>query len=299
MQGATRLRFRSTRRLASILRHRFSTSRTTLIRDVSILSDDSISAFEAQAFGPQIPALLPRRRFGNLPAISKWFIRGDNSTTWFSLDRDYLSQFATTTVPLELTSGDTFTRVDQPLSLLLDSQDAAKAVDARIYLAQASLADLPQGLRLDVPTPDLVLKAGRGDVYDTSIWIGLAPTYTPLHRDPNPNLFVQLAGTKSVRLFNPEVGRAIFTHVQASIGGHASATMRGEEMMQGVEKRALEDAVWEDSKNHPWMNDAFECEVSAGDGLFIPKGWWHSIKGVGEGMTGSVSVCFDINLGIC
>ncbi len=135
--------------------------------------------------------------------------------------------------------------------------------------------------------PELVLKAGKGDVYDSSIWIGQAPTYTPLHRDPNPNLFVQLAGTKVVRLFRPDAGRAIFAKVQELIGGNASATMRGDEMMQGAEKKALESEVWDDDFDSGRIG--FEAEVRSGDGLFIPKGWWHSIKGTGNGMTGSVS----------
>lgn len=104
---------------------------------------------------------------------------------------------------------------------------------ARIYLAQASLSDLPSELRNDVPTPEVVLQSGKGDIYDTSIWLGAAPTYTPLHRDPNPNLFVQLAGRKQVRLFRPEVGHGIFAHVQQTIGGDANAIMRGPEMMEG------------------------------------------------------------------
>lgn len=169
-----------------------------------------------------------------------------------------------------------------------------------MYLAQASLSDLPAGLRADVPTPELVLRAGKGDVYSTSIWLGQAPTYTPLHRDPNPNLFVQLAGSKRVRLFAPDLGTAIFHHVQQVVGGRASASMRGVEMMQGEERRVLEDAVWGDAdaddeagqQERFWESEGWECEVGAGDALFIPKGWWHSIKGIGRGMTGSVNWWF-------
>jgi len=127
-------------------------------------------------------------------------------------------------------------------------------------------------------------------VYDSSIWLGQAPTYTPLHRDPNPNLFVQLAGKKYVRLFKPDIGRAIFARVQESIGGSASATMRGEEMMQGAEKKALDVEVWQDDAHY--ASSAWEAELDGGDALFIPKGWWHSIKGVGNGMTGSVNWWF-------
>lgn len=162
-----------------------------------------------------------------------------------------------------------------------------KKPTARVYLAQAPIANLPQGLRDDVPSPGIVLKAGKGDVYDSSIWLGEAPTYTPLHRDPNPNLFVQLAGKKIVRLFRPEVGRSIFAKVQKKIGGGANANIRGEEMMQGAEKKALEHEVWGEGNNE-FKSVAWEAELEAGDGLFIPKGWWHSVKGIGAGMTGSV-----------
>ena len=164
---------------------------------------------------------------------------------------------------------------------------------ARIYLAQAAIADLPKALRDDIPTPEVVSKAGKGDVYDSSIWLGEAPTYTPLHRDPNPNLFLQLAGRKVVRLFEPKVGQSIFAKVQEKVGGSASATMRGEEMMQGAEKRALEQEVWGDSEDSEFELGAWEAKLGNGDGLFIPRGWWHSIKGIGEGMTGSVGIDFE------
>ena len=88
-------------------------------------------------------------------------------------------------------------------------------------------------------------------------------------------------------MFTPEVGRGIFAKVQEQVEGTASASMRGEEMMMGVEKTALEEEVWGESDNE-FRGSAWEAELEAGDGLFIPKGWWHSVRGTGEGMTGSV-----------
>ncbi|KAI9741594.1 MAG: hypothetical protein M1818_004401 [Claussenomyces sp. TS43310] len=158
----------------------------------------------------------------------------------------------------------------------------------KLYIAQAKIADLPAQLQKDFPTPRIVLEAGKGDIYDANIWVGVPPTYTPLHRDPNPNLFLQLAGDKAIRLFRPDVGRAIFNAVQAEIGGYASPVFRGEEMMQGPERKLLEEAVWQ---NPP--DDGYEVVVKPGNALFIPRGWWHSIKSSSQDeVNGSVNWWF-------
>lgn len=95
-----------------------------------------------------------------------------------------------------------------------------------------------------------------------------------------------------MRLVPPEVGRGIFARVQEKIGGEANAVVRGEEMMQGAEKKALEAEVWDDGLVEEDKTPFWQAELDAGDGLFIPKGWWHSVKGVGKGMTGSVNWWF-------
>jgi hypothetical protein len=167
----------------------------------------------------------------------------------------------------------------------------------RLYLAQCQLLDLPPILRADVPTPDIVAHAGKGDVYDANVWIGHPPTYTPLHRDPNPNLFVQLAGRKIVRLLAPEDGQAVFAGVRRQLGkssDRGAAAIRGEEMMQGEERALLDDMVWGAPVSAGSDGKGVEAVLGAGDGLFIPKGWWHSIKGVGEGVTASVSTSLCI-----
>ncbi|KAF2172944.1 hypothetical protein M409DRAFT_16895 [Zasmidium cellare ATCC 36951] len=299
-------------------------------RPIPILPDGSLETFTTQAFNPAKPALLPRKHFADLPAIHKWFTK-PTPTTPTLLNTPYLSKFGATLVPIEITNEAHFTRIQQSLSFFLEcvtastshyptttprtsryfsayvpgaraikrtappsndffsSSAALSTPTARVYLAQAPLCDLPRAVVQDVPTPEVVLKAGKGDVYDSSIWLGQAPTYTPLHRDPNPNLFVQLAGQKRVRLCRAEVGRGIFARVQERIGGNASATMRGEEMMAGEEKRVLEEEVWGGQEDEA---ESWDAELESGDGLFIPKGWWHSVKGTGEGMTGSVNWWF-------
>lgn len=261
---------------------------------VARLEDGSISRFKDEAFNPGTPALLPKGHFKSLAASKKWFHQPSTNAQYPSLNTTYLQTYSTTHVPLELTTADgKFSQIHQPLSFFLSAVSHPETLPqgTNIYLAQASIADLPRGMQADLPTPDLVLKAGKGDVYESSIWLGRAPTYTPLHRDPNPNLFVQLAGKKTVRIYRPEVGGMVFAYVQRVVGGAGNERMRGAEMMEGRERGVFEDVIWnKDGREElPWDGQGWECEVEAGDGLFIPKGWWHSIKGTGEGMTGSVS----------
>lgn len=178
-----------------------------------------------------------------------------------------------------------------PLELIITASrrksDSAQFGLPGLYIAQAQMADLPQQLRDDLPTPELVQKAGKGDVYDANVWIGTPPTFTPLHKDPNPNLFVQLSSSKKVRIFEPRKGQAIFAAVRRKIGASPTATFRGEEMMQGRERVEMKEAVWD-----PANLDGHEVTVRPGDALFIPKGWWHSIKSEGDGLNASANWWF-------
>lgn len=281
------------------------------IRTVQVLPDATIETFRKHAFEPAQPALLPKGSHADIPAASTWFLQPERAGEAAKLNSKYLADYGQVLLPLEITNNGEFARIENSLAFFLEfvyQSDSAWLLQqsrirhsdsppsaytqttARIYIAQASLADLPREMRADLPTPELVLKTGKGDVYDSSMWLGQAPTYTPLHRDPNPNLFVQLAGKKLVRLYAPRTGNAVFSKVQEMIGGSASATMRGEEMMQGQEKELLEEEVWGDADDA--VDGAWQAELDAGDAMFIPKGWWHSIKGVGESINGSVNWWF-------
>ncbi|KAL5000622.1 hypothetical protein BDV10DRAFT_183099 [Aspergillus recurvatus] len=286
-----------------------SSAHSHYYKPLQILEDANIDIFREVFFIPELPVLLPRRSFRDLPAYERWF---HNSATEPQLNIEYLAAHGGDAfVPLELTQSEqfksnsettelSFRKFHAPLNLFLRwirRAESSSHTQSRLYLAQCQLLDLPQVLRDDFPTPTIVAKAGKGDVYDTNVWIGYPPTYTPLHRDPNPNMFVQLAGRKTVRLLAPQDGQVVFSHVQGRLGRSGSreaAAFRGEEMMQGQERALLEQAVWDDAENGQWGQglEGFEAELDAGDGLFIPKGWWHSIKGMGESVTASVNWWF-------
>lgn len=277
---------------------RLSYSSASAWLPVKELPDGQLQTFRSEAFIPSRPILLPRKHFFELPAAQNWFVRNQDGTSEVTLNLSYLEQFGDSIVPLEFTrldSGDknTFNRAEAPLHIFLQWTRLATPLTAdRLYLAQASLSSLPKALAEDLPTPVFVSKAGTGDIYDTNIWVGLPPTYTPLHRDPNPNLFVQLAGAKVVRILEPEAGDRIFARVQNKLRRSDSAAFRGDSMMKGQEKKLLDTEVWGGSSLAEGTEVGYEVSVEAGDGLFIPKGWWHSIKGVGKGITASVNWWF-------
>ncbi|PYH41821.1 putative JmjC domain protein [Aspergillus saccharolyticus JOP 1030-1] len=273
-------------------------------RPLASLEHVELDHFRQAYFIPEHPILLPRRHFQTLPALTKWF-----SSSPSRLNTIYLSQHgADAMVPLELTQFSTntdiganeldFRQFHAPLSLFLEWMSTAESLESqktRLYLAQCQLLDLPQTLRDDLPAPDLVKQVGKGDIYDTNVWIGYPPTYTPLHRDPNPNLFVQLAGRKMVRLLPPSEGQKVFGAVRRQMGksaGREAAAMRGDEMMQGEERFLLEKAVWHEATVGSTGPLGFEASLEAGDGMFIPRGWWHSIKGLEECVTASVNWWF-------
>ena len=273
-------------------------------RPLRTLKDGSWQTFREKAFVPSKPALLPKAHFIALPSIRKWFRIAQDKPGGVALDYSHLSKFGDAIVPLEFTrlstvsaahqEDDSFQRAEVPFYIFLKwTKSTTLETSERLYLAQASLASLPEALKVDFPTPEIVAKAGNGDIYDTNIWMGIPPTFTPLHRDPNPNLFVQLAGHKIVRILPPEMGDKVFAQVQNELGRSGSAAFRGEDMMKGEEKRLLEEQVWNDTSILDEAGEVgYEARVGRGDGLFIPKGWWHSVKGVGEGITGSVNWWF-------
>lgn len=245
-------------------------------------------------FDPLKPALF-KQQFLDIPAINKWFIPLEARSGYHALNLPYLQSFQETPVRLECISTDEsakrgFGVIEASLEALFQNimtpSRQNTSIDIRAYLAQHALEDLPPQIQADIPTPAFISQVGRGDIYGSSLWMGKPPTQTPLHRDPNPNIFVQLAGKKVVRLMAPDLGARLYHRVKSNTG---SATMRGEEMMIGEERSKLEDAVWGNKEVFMDVRGT-EAQLESGDGLYIPLGWWHAVNGIGDGVNASVSV---------
>ena len=225
----------------------------------------SVPLFRKQALIPHVPVIIPKSFC--LPAIRTWHISTPDPTFNYS----YLDPFAETTfVPLELTHSEPpfFQRVSSaPHSLLLPYSRLPRSErrEQRFYVAQAPIDALPKLLQADFPTPQVVQEGGSGSVYGTSLWLSMGDSSTPLHRDPNPNLHVQVAGRKTVRLVSEAYGMAIIEATRKNTNTEKTALgrLRGEDMMQ-LEKEQLEEEIWGGSESKG--STGFEGTLEAGDG---------------------------------
>ncbi|QDS74185.1 hypothetical protein FKW77_002009 [Venturia effusa] len=219
------------------------------------------------------------------------------------VDEAYFKPFGDKVVPLEkvtrIPNGEgegkdavTFERFEAPLFVFLawnrkklENPDTYQpGID--LYLAQFSLSDLPKGLKGDLPTPYMISEGGQG-VQSSSLWMGVPPTNTPLHKDPNPNCFVQLAGRKKIRMVKPDDGDLAYSTVRnivaeetaaSPFGGAFSAgtfaglgaKMRGDEMMNGLEKKLMDSLIWGDDLGvWSWNKDeTLGKPVKVGPGKF-------------------------------
>ena len=172
--------------------------------------------------------------------------------------------------------------------------DPAERV-SQLYIAQLPLTDLPDELREDVPTPPHLTddpppeddalpdqhqcRSPLVDIYNSSLWLGLEPTLTPWHRDPNPNLLCQLVGVKKVRLAAAPQGEVLLRDVAASLGRppDVRSALRGVRMMERAQREAEMDAVWGPEAR----SSVSEVVLEPFDMLYIPTGWWHSVMSGG------------------
>jgi len=199
--------------------------------------------------------------FPDMPAVDRW------------RNLSYFDPFSSQTIEVEVSPHDAPGYGERNETNLGDFISVLPhQLPYRIYMAQFPLFERIPQLQNDVTTPLVKEILAMGEVYSTSTWIGRR-SLTPLHHDPRTltNLFVQVCGKKEIRMFSPGTPRE-----KLKVG-------------HGMLKNTSSVDVWKQD-----IGEGYEGSVSAGDGLIIPRGWWHSLRSDDE-ISMSVNWWFKLN----
>lgn len=122
------------------------------------------------------------------------------------------------------------------------------------YLNQAPLRSLPS-LAADLDLEPLRL----GRLHSLNVWVG-SRTRSGLHFDNADNFFGQMYGTKRALLIAPKDSKHLYPFADNPTKSQVDP------------EQPDPDAFPAFAKCEVW-----ECELKAGDALYIPRGWWHFI----------------------
>eukprot|EP01112_Ceratiomyxa_fruticulosa_P020231 TRINITY_DN683_c0_g1_i4.p1 TRINITY_DN683_c0_g1~~TRINITY_DN683_c0_g1_i4.p1 ORF type:complete len:450 (-),score=90.95 TRINITY_DN683_c0_g1_i4:174-1523(-) len=224
----------------------------------------SMEEFLVKFMNTQTPVIICSA-IENWPAFKKW------------RDFNYLKKVAgKRTVPIEVGKsyldenwGQKLVTLDSFIDdYILNGSDSEKD---RGYLAQTQLFDQIPILRNDIMIPDYCA-LDADDEPQINAWYGPKGTITPLHFDPDHNLFVQVVGKKYIRLYSPEHTPSLYPH---------SSGLTTNTSQVDVENVDLEKFPLVKNVNY------LECVIEEGQMLYIPRKWWHYVR--------SLSVSFSVS----
>ncbi|SCV72689.1 BQ2448_4226 [Microbotryum intermedium] len=308
-------------------------TRKTIRRIVTTTPSVSSWLSSSSSSQPLLPTLIS---IPPIPALSQWFLPNQSVNAHpphRKLNIDHLTHSGTqdplvciehtqTTITESSNSSSSFERLEIPWSYYLhyldsppqppprpstprsttSSSPSSSTSTSTLYLAQCSP---PPHLLPDLHLPRTHMDIPSSRLTHSSLWMGRTPTTTPMHQDPDHNLFLQICGHKTFRVMEPRVGTRFLELVRQGKeeNGGGLSRLRGVEMMLAGpkgERDGLEKVVWDDddverdldSKSHSDSDldsggseqmegegdDLFQVTVQRGQGLLIPKGWWHAVR---------------------
>lgn len=231
------------------------------------VSNIDLNDFANKYLKPKVPVIIT-------DAIDHWPCRSSRRWSLAYL----LDQCAFRLVPIEVGSKYTEESWSQKLMTVQDFvhdyiiEPKKKEIG---YLAQHFLFDQIKELANDYSVPDFcalptddVGEEDEDDIHvDVNAWFGPGGTVSPLHTDPKDNLFVQVLGSKFIRLYSSETPAE-------QIYPHDSNLLNNTSMVN------IEDVDQENFPNFKLIdtNLIYECVLNEGEMLYIPKKFWHFVK---------------------
>lgn len=159
------------------------------------------------------------------------------------------------------------------------------------YLAQHNLLRQIPSLRADIAIPDYCYispeNPGSQDSESESdpsepllnIWLGPANTVSPAHTDPHHNILVQIFGKKYLRLYAPDQSEKLFPKGKGADGVDMSNTSGIPwKWVEGLDDDTELTEEGKEKKRMFQSAEYVECVLEPGEGLFIPRGWWHYVR---------------------
>ncbi|CAJ0964053.1 unnamed protein product, partial [Mesorhabditis belari] len=209
-----------------------------------------------------------------MPCVIRKFAK--NMTAFEKWSFSYLSSIAGgRTVPVEIGSryddedwSQTLMTIDEFLEDFVLSSDQLLPG----YLAQHRLfTQIPQ-LFDDIDTKEVEM---IGKDIDWNVWFGPAGTISSFHHDPRDNLFIQIVGSKFLRLAHPSDTNKLYPR---------------DDILKNTSQIDGENP---DLNSYPLFSEAQTVDVivNPGDAVLIPKSYWHFVKSLTPSM--SVSAWFD------
>ena len=160
------------------------------------------------------------------------------------------------------------------------------------YLAQNELFHQVVG---DIPIPNFCedgkYNIGGGKLYHTMLWMGPRDTVSPLHFDPLDNILMQVVGWKRVLLFPPDDrshdsndrGKDEFDRTPS---WHYAGADGNQYNTSAVDIENPDDVRF---PNYRLLGPVpYECVLGPGDGLYIPKRWWHHVRSLEMSVSANV-----------